>query len=226
MQANYANAPDQLCECVKQWIPPWRRSSSGEPGFMNPSSPLPPWRSLLVQMMRLVSLLAAVSAGCGHTVDDMDDFHRAIREANSNDRMEIDEDGLNAAICAQASGPTSTDGSCPETDIPGNMSSPLLCPHPKTSAGGHALCLQCAVRPGVKADSVLLHYRKPAEGQWSSHSLPMRRTPTGWFRATIPALVMSGHELYVHYEALDGIDRVAEDGQWDSPHVITICGGR
>jgi hypothetical protein len=84
----------------------------------------------------------------------------------------------------------------------------------------HELCLQCALKPGAKADSVVLHYRKPSEE--SFHSLPMRLAADGWFRVTIPAPIMSGCALYVFYDALDGVDRVATDGQWDSPSVITI----
>jgi len=188
---------------------------------MNPSSPLFPWRSPLVGAMRLATLLSAVSAGCGHTVDDMDDFHRAIREANSNDRMEIDEAARKAPICEHASGPSSADGGCHERDLPRNMSSPLVCTTPETSPAGHALCLLCAVKPGVKVDSLLLHYRKPEVESYNS--LPMHRTPNGWFSVTIPALVMSSYGLYVYYEALDGIDRVATYGERDAPTAITIC---
>ena len=175
---------------------------------MNPSSPLLRWRSLLVGTLRLVSLLS----GCAHGLpDQVDDYERDRREDAS------------AAICENPSCPSSTDGSCPETDLPRTMSSPLECTTPKMSPGGHALCLQCALKPGGRADSVLLHYRRPSEESY--HSLPMRLAADGWFRVTIPALVMSGCALYVFYDAIDGIDRVATEGQWDSPFVIQICRG-
>jgi len=171
--------------------------------------------------MRRVSVLSAVSAGCAHTVGDDDDD--AVRLANLADDCVVDEAAENAAACEHASGPRSTDGGCPEMDLPRTMSSPLVCMGPETSTGGNALCLQCALKPGVKADSVLLHYRI---GEESYHGLPMRLAPNGWFRATIPAPVMNGLILFVFYDALDGIDRVATEGQWDSPSAITICRGR
>ena len=180
---------------------------------MNPSTPLLPWWSPLVGTMRLVSLLSAVSAGCAHGLPAEMDNYEKDREADSA-----------AAICENPSCPSSTDGSCPETDLPRTMTSPLECTTPKMSPGGQALCLQCALKPGVKADSVLLHYRKSSEE--SFHSLPMRRAADGWFRVTIPALVMSGCALYVFYDALDSVARVATDGQSDSPSVIPICRGR
>ena len=173
--------------------------------------------------MRLVSLLSAISAGCAHIVIDEDGGCLgcpAVVVDYEKDRKEDES----AGICEAPSCPSSTDGSCPETDLPRTMSSPLACTTPQMSPEGQALCLQCALKPGVKADSVLLHYRKSSEE--SFHSLPMRRAADGWFRVTIPALVMSGCALYVFYDALDGIDRVATDGQSDSPAVITICGGR
>lgn len=186
---------------------------------MNRGIPLLPWWSPLVGTIRLVSLLSALSAGCAHTVVDED----MLRP--SNDNNVIHEAAIKAPICEDAAGPSSADGTCPEMGLPRHVSSPLECTHPKISPAGHALCLQCAVQPGVRADSVLLRYRKPSEEPF--HSLAMQRSPNGLFTVTVPAAVMSGYGLLVYYEALDGIDRVAAtDGERDSPFVIRICEGR
>jgi hypothetical protein len=182
---------------------------------MNPGTSLNHGTSPLPAIM-FVAILFAVPAGCAHEAP-------VLADLSSYDNMDVNEDGLHADHCARA-GTSSTDGSCREMGLPRNVGALLYCPHPETAPAGQPLCLQCAVKPGTKADAVLAHYRRRGDGPWSTQSVPMRQMRSGWFRGTIPAAVMRGHTLEVYFEALDGIDRVATFGEWDSPHSITLCG--
>jgi hypothetical protein len=108
-----------------------------------------------------------------------------------------------------------------EPELPSSMSAPLMCSTPEEAAPGKELSIRCAVKPGVNAKSVELHYRAP--GAESYQALPMHRTPKGWYLATIPGHVMKGRSLQVYYDARDGSDNeLATNGQIDSPSVIEI----
>lgn len=108
-----------------------------------------------------------------------------------------------------------------EPDLPSNMSAPLMCSTPEESPPAKELTIRCAVKPGVNGKSVQLHYRAP--GAEAYQALPMRRTPKGWFIATIPSHVMKGPSIQVYFDARDGRDNeVASNGQVDSPSVIEI----
>jgi hypothetical protein len=108
-----------------------------------------------------------------------------------------------------------------EPDLPSSMSAPLMCSTPDEAAPGKELSIRCALKPGVNAKAVQLHYRAP--GAEAYQALPMRRTAKGWYMATIPGHVMKGNSLQVYYDARDGNDNeLASNGQIDSPSLIEI----
>lgn len=108
-----------------------------------------------------------------------------------------------------------------EPDLPSSMSAPLMCSTPDEAPPAKELSIRCALKPNVNAKSVQLHYRSP--GAEAYQALPMRRTPKGWYTATIPAHVMKGDSLQVYYDARDGSDNeLASNGQIDSPSLIEI----
>jgi hypothetical protein len=108
-----------------------------------------------------------------------------------------------------------------EPDLPSSMSAPLMCSTPDEAPPSKELSIRCAVKPGVNAKSVQLHYRAP--GAEAFQVLAMRRTAKGWYLATIPSHVMKGQSLQVYYDARDARDNeVASNGQIDSPTVIEI----
>jgi hypothetical protein len=108
-----------------------------------------------------------------------------------------------------------------EPELPSSMSAPLMCSTPDEAAPGKELSIRCAVKPGVNAKSVELHYRAP--GAEAYQALPMHRSAKGWYLATIPGHVMKGSSLQVYYDARDGSDNeLATNGQIDSPSVIEI----
>jgi hypothetical protein len=118
-------------------------------------------------------------------------------------------------------GPTSEAVDNSEPDIPTTLLAPLACTTPDVSTLGESLSIRCAVGPGVSAKSVWMHYRVP--GAEDFQTLPMQRTPKGWYRAIIPGHVMIGPSIQVYYDARDGTDeKVATNGQFDSPSVIEI----
>jgi hypothetical protein len=117
--------------------------------------------------------------------------------------------------------PTPALASSSEPDLPSTMPAPLMCATPEDSPPGKELTIRCALKPGIRADSVQLHYRAP--GAESYQSLAMRRTPKGWYMATLPARAMQGSSIQVYYDARDARDnQVASNGQEDSPSVIEI----
>jgi hypothetical protein len=108
-----------------------------------------------------------------------------------------------------------------EPDLPSSMPSSLMCATPEESPPGKELSIRCALKPGIRADSVQLHYR--ALGAESYQSLPMHRTAKGWYLATLPGHVMTGNSIQVYYDARDANDsQLANNGQEDSPSVIEI----
>jgi len=108
-----------------------------------------------------------------------------------------------------------------EPDLPSSMNGPLMCSTPDEAPPAKELSIRCAVKPGVNAKAVQLHYR--ALGAEAFQVLPMRRTAKGWYLATIPAHVMKGQSIQVYYDARDARDNeVASNGQIDSPTVIEI----
>jgi hypothetical protein len=117
--------------------------------------------------------------------------------------------------------PTPTLASSGEPDLPSTMPAPLMCATPEESPPGKELSIRCALKPGIKAESVQLHYRAP--GAEAYQNLSMRRTPKGWYVATLPARVMQGTSIQIYYDARDARDnQLASNGQEDSPSVIEI----
>jgi hypothetical protein len=122
---------------------------------------------------------------------------------------------------ARAAATTPDLGGGAEPDLPSSMSAPLMCSTPDEAPPAKELSIRCALKPGVNAKSVQLHYRAP--GAEAYQALPMRRTAKGWYMATIPAHVMKGNSLQVYYDARDGSDNeLASNGQIDSPSLIEI----
>ena len=125
------------------------------------------------------------------------------------------------ATSGPAPGPTPRSVDDSEPDLPTTQTAPLACTTPDASPPGESLSIRCAVGPGVSANSVWMHYR--ALGAEAFQTLPMQRTPKGWYRANLPGHLMNGPSIQVYYNARDGREKeVATNGQIDSPSLIEI----
>jgi len=108
-----------------------------------------------------------------------------------------------------------------EPDLPDTMAAPLMCAVPEDARAGKELAIRCALKPGINAKIVQLHYR--VEGGESFQVLPMKRTPKGWYLATLPGHMVKGKSLQVYFDAQGASDNVlASNGQIDSPSIIEI----
>jgi len=108
-----------------------------------------------------------------------------------------------------------------EPDLPSSMAAPLMCSTPEDAPPGKELSIRCALKPGISAKLVQIHYRAP--GAEAFQSLPMRRSPKGWYLATLPGSAMRGTSIQVFYDARDGNDNeLASNGQEDNPSVIEV----
>ena len=108
-----------------------------------------------------------------------------------------------------------------EPDLPTSMSAPLMCTVPSEVSPGKELSMRCALKPGIPARVVQLHYRAP--GVEAYQVLGMRKTAKGWYLVTVPASVMKIGTLQVYFDARDaGDNEVASNGQIDSPSGIEV----
>jgi hypothetical protein len=83
------------------------------------------------------------------------------------------------------------------------------------------LTIRCALKPGLRANMVQIHYRAPDVEAFQS--LGMRKTAKGWYLVVLPASVMKQGTLQVYFDARDsGDNEIASNGQVDSPSTIEI----
>ncbi len=108
-----------------------------------------------------------------------------------------------------------------EPALPSSMSAPLMCTLPTVALPDRALTIRCALRPGLEASVVQIHYRPRGFEQFQAQS--MGRTPAGWYIVTLPREVMQEGSLHVYFDARDDSDKqVARIGQFSSPSVIAV----
>jgi hypothetical protein len=108
-----------------------------------------------------------------------------------------------------------------EPDLPASFSSPLLCAVPDMVPPSKEMTIRCALKPGLNAKMVQIHYRTP--GVEAYQSLGMRRTAKGWYIVTLPSSVMKVGTLQVYFDARDAADNeLATNGQIDSPSIIQV----
>ena len=120
-----------------------------------------------------------------------------------------------------APGPRLSGGDDSEPDLPLSMSAPLMCAVPDVVPPDKTMSIRCALKPGLNAKVVQLHHRAP--GVEAYQVLAMRKTPKGWYIATLPGHVMKVGTLQVYFDARDaGDNEIASNGQVDSPSVIEI----
>jgi hypothetical protein len=122
---------------------------------------------------------------------------------------------------APAPSPRLSGSDSSEPDLPASMSAPLMCATPDTVVPSREVSIRCALKPGINAKSVQLHYRAP--GAENYQAVPMRRTAKGWYVGIIPPHAVKGNGLQVYFDARDGSDNeLASNGQVDSPSIIEI----
>ena len=108
-----------------------------------------------------------------------------------------------------------------EPDLPTSMPAPLMCTVPAVVPPHRELTMRCALKPGLNAKLVQIHYRTP--GVEAYQALSMRRTAKGWYIVTLPSSVMKAGSLQVYFDARDaGNNELASNGQIDSPSVIEV----
>jgi hypothetical protein len=116
---------------------------------------------------------------------------------------------------------TATASNDDEPDLPSSMSAPLMCATPEEAPPSRAINIRCALRPGVNGKSVQLYYRAPSAEKYQS--VPMSKSPKGWYLATIPPSAVKGSSLQIYFDARDASDAVvASNGQADSPSIVEI----
>jgi len=108
-----------------------------------------------------------------------------------------------------------------EPDLPATMSAPLMCGVPEVVPPGKDMSIRCALRPGINAKVVQLHYR--VAGEEAYQVTPMKKTPRGWWVGVLPGHVMKAGTLQVYFDARSGADKeLASNGQVDSPSIIAV----
>jgi hypothetical protein len=125
------------------------------------------------------------------------------------------------ATTASSSAPELSGDAGGEPDLPSSMPAPLMCTVPPVVPPHKALTMRCALKPGIRAKIVQIHYRTP--GVEAYQALGMRRTVKGWYLVTLPSSVMKAGSLQVYFDARDASDNeVASNGQVDSPSIIEV----
>jgi hypothetical protein len=108
-----------------------------------------------------------------------------------------------------------------EPNLPTSFSAPLLCAFPPVVPPNKELTIRCALRPGLKAKVVQIHYRTP--GVEAYQTLGMRKTAKGWYLVTLPSSLTKAGSLQVYFDARDAADNeLATNGQVDSPSIIEV----
>jgi hypothetical protein len=108
-----------------------------------------------------------------------------------------------------------------EPDLPTSFPSPLLCAVPAMVPPNRAMTIRCALKPGLRAKVVQIHYRTP--GVEAYQSLGMRKSAKGWYIVTLPSSVIKAGTLQVYFDARDAADNeLAANGQIDSPSIIAV----
>lgn len=108
-----------------------------------------------------------------------------------------------------------------EPDLPTSFPSPLMCTVPPEVPPNREQTLRCALKPGLNAKVVQIHYRAP--GVEAYQTLGMRKTSKGWYMVTLPSSAMKAGSLQVYFDARDASDNeVASNGQVDSPSIIEV----
>jgi hypothetical protein len=108
-----------------------------------------------------------------------------------------------------------------EPALPATMSAPLMCGVPDAVPPGKDMSIRCALRPGINARVVQLHYRVPGEEAYQVAQ--MKKTPGGWWMGLLPGHVVKAGTLQVYFDARDGADReLASNGHVDSPSIIAV----
>jgi hypothetical protein len=101
------------------------------------------------------------------------------------------------------------------------FSAPLMCTVPSMVPPNRELTMRCALKPGLSAKVVQVHYR--SAGVEAYQVLGMRRTAKGWYIVTLPSSVMTAGSLQVYFDARNAADNeVASNGQIDSPSIIQV----
>lgn len=108
-----------------------------------------------------------------------------------------------------------------EDDLPTSYPAPLMCTVPDVVPPNKEQTFRCALKPGLAARVVQIHYRAP--GVETYQTLGMRKSAKGWYVVTLPSSVMKSGSLQVYFDARDASDNeVASNGQIDSPSIIEV----
>jgi hypothetical protein len=114
----------------------------------------------------------------------------------------------------------SSDGGGGEPDLPAKVEA-LDCPYPSDTPPGKKLTLRCAAAGNLGVANVNLYY-KGFEMQ-DYESLPMEKSPKGWWQAQVPKKHVDGKSLQFYFEGVDASDQpVVSSGRAESPNVMMI----
>jgi hypothetical protein len=106
-------------------------------------------------------------------------------------------------------------------DLPAVLTSDLYCPVVEEATAGREIALYCAVKPGLKAERVLLYYRAPGAPSYTAAA--MQSSTKGWLSASIPAEAATGESLQYYCEAQDiGDNMVATSGKAEEPNAMIL----
>ena len=114
----------------------------------------------------------------------------------------------------------SRDDSDADPDLPKKIVA-LDCPYPSDTAPGRKLVLRCAAAANLGVANVNLYY-KGFEMQ-DYESLPMEKSPKGWWRVEVPKKHVDGKSIQFYFEGVDAADApVVSNGRAESPNVMMI----
>jgi hypothetical protein len=108
-------------------------------------------------------------------------------------------------------------------EMPPTIREQVHCEVPDEAPTRVDLFVHCVAKPSLKARTIVFYYRS---GSAHYYSVPMERTPKGWYAAIVPGLRVVGKSMQYYAEALDGREAVVgRNGKESSPNILTLKTG-
>jgi hypothetical protein len=116
--------------------------------------------------------------------------------------------------------PRAEDDDSNEPDLPARVNV-LECPTKDETPPDRSVLIRCAMAPNLPVSKLFLMYLDPGAEDFSS--VPMERTPKGWYAAKIPKKAVSGTSLRFYVEGRNEKGKaVVSNGRSDSPNLMLI----
>src|SRR6266700_2755820 len=107
-----------------------------------------------------------------------------------------------------------------EPDLPARVNV-LECPTKDETPPERAVLIRCAMAPNLPVSKLFLMYLEPGAEDFSS--VPMEKTPKGWYAAKIPKKAVTGMSLRFYVEGRNDKGKViVSNGSGPSPNLMLI----